>query len=415
MPTPPISSSLLNLESHRQQFPALENKTYFNYGGQGPMPQAALDAIQAGHLEIQRTGPFNAEIFGWINRQTDELRQALAGLLGTSTNTITLTENVSVGCNIALWGFDWQAGDHILITDCEHPSVLGTIQELQRRFHIEVTTCPIMDTLNHGDPVAVIAEHLQPKTRLVALSHLLWNTGQVLPLTEIVQACHTHRNHLDQPVRVLADAAQSVGSLPLDLEATGVDFYAFTGHKWLCGAAGLGGLYVSSEARSHLHPSFVGWRGLIKNSAGHPTGWQDSGEKYEVATSDYALYPALVSAIAVHDQWGTATERYQRICDLSRYLWQKLTDSPAIHCLRSAPPEAGIVSFQLQTAPENAPRLHAQLVSQLAQNGFMLRTILDPHCVRACVHYFTLESELDRLVDQLQAILETLETYSALK
>ncbi len=409
MPTPPTVPSESTLAAHRQQFPALANKTYFNYGGQGPMPQAALDAIQAGHLEIQRSGPFNASVFQWINQQTKNLQQALAALLDVAADTITLTENVSVGCNIALWGFDWQAGDHILITDCEHPSVLGTIQELQRRFGIEVTTCPIMDTLNHGDPVTVIAEHLQPKTRLVALSHLLWNTGQVLPLTEIVQVCHAYRNHLDQPVRVLADAAQSVGSLPLDLDTTGVDFYAFTGHKWLCGAAGLGGLYVSPEARSHLHPTFIGWRGLIKNSAGHPTGWKDSGEKYEVATSDYALYPALVSAIAVHDQWGNATERYQRICDLSRYLWQKLKAIPAIHCLREAPPEAGIVSFQLQTAPEHAPRLNAQLVSQLEQHGFMLRTILDPHCVRACVHYFTLESELDQLVDHIQAILETLE------
>lgn len=410
IPTSPTASSLSRLEAHRQQFPALETKAYFNYGGQGPMPQAALDAVQAGHLEIQRSGPFNAEVFGWINQQTDDLRQALAGLLGAATDAITLTENVSVGCNIALWGFDWQAGDHILTTDCEHPSVLGTIQELQRRFGIEVTTCPIMDTLNHGDPVAVIADHLQPRTQLVTLSHLLWNTGQVLPLTEIVQVCHAHQNHFGQPVRVLADAAQSVGSLPLNLEATGVDFYAFTGHKWLCGAAGLGGLYVSAEARSHLHPTYIGWRGLIKNAAGHPTGWKDSGEKYEVATSDYALYPALVSAIATHEQWGIATERYQRICDLSRYLWQKLMDIPAIHCLREAPPEAGIVSFQIRTAPDCAPRLHTQLVSQLEQKGFMLRTILDPNCVRACVHYFTLESELDQLAAHIQAILETLET-----
>ena len=407
MPTSPTAIS--NLTSHRQQFPALANKAYFNYGGQGPMPQSALDAIQAGHLEIQRSGPFNAEVFQWISQQTQTLRQALADLLGVSPETMTLTENVSVGCNIALWGFDWQAGDHILITDCEHPSVLGTIQELQRRFDLEVTTCPIMDTLNQGDPATVIADHLQSKTRLVALSHLLWNTGQVLPLTEIVRVCHQHQNYLGQPVRVLADAAQSVGSLPLDLDATGVDFYAFTGHKWLCSAAGLGGLYVSAEARSHLHPTYIGWRGLIKNSAGHPTGWKDSGEKYEVATSDYALYPALVSAIATHDQWGTATERYQRMCDLSRYLWQKLRQIPAIHCLREAAPAAGIVSFQVQTTPERAPGLHTQLVSQLEQNGFMLRTILDPNCVRACVHYFTLESELDQLVEQIQTIVATLE------
>jgi L-cysteine/cystine lyase len=184
--------------------------------------------------------------------------------------------------------------------------------------------------------------------------------------------------------------------MPLDLDADGVDFYAFTGHKWLCGPAGVGGLYVSAEARESLNPTFIGWRGITKDASGNPTGWQPDGSRYEVATSDYALYPALRAALAVHQQWGTATERFQRILSLSQRLWQRLAELPFITCLRTAPPESGLVSFQVGN---RTPHLHEQLVQTLEQQGFLLRTILDPTCVRACVHYFTSEAEVDQLVE----------------
>jgi L-cysteine/cystine lyase len=401
------SPDLALTQRHRQQFPGLENKVYFNFGGQGPMPQPALDALYQAQLEMQRTGPFTAATNRWIGQQMTELRQAMAVALGAAPDSITLTENVSMGCNIALWGFDWQAGDHLLLTDCEHPSVLGTVQELQRRFGIEVSTCPILETLNQGDPVAVIADHLQPRTRLVALSHLLWNTGQILPLKEIVQACHAQTAPDGQPVRVLADAAQSVGILPLHLDDTGVDFYAYTGHKWWCGPAGLGGLYVSPEAQPHLHPTYIGWRGIVQDEIGQPAEMKGGGAQFEVATSNYALYPALRAAIALHNAWGTDADRYQRISELSAYLWQQLSEISQIHCLSQTPPPAGLVSFQIKC--DRAPQVHKQLVQQLEANGFMLRTLLHPNCIRACVHYFTLESEIDQLIDQIKTLLNQMD------
>jgi L-cysteine/cystine lyase len=302
-----------------------------------------------------------------------------------------------VGCNIALWGIDWQAGDHLLLSDCEHPGIVAAAYEIRHRFGVEVTMCPLMDTLNQGDPVAVIQAHLRPTTRLVVLSHILWNTGQVLPLQAIAQVCQGHS--AKAPVRLLVDAAQSVGVLPLDLEDLGVDFYAFTGHKWWCGPAGIGGLYVRPEAMADLRPTFLGWRGVTKNALGHPTGYESDAKRYEVATSDYSLLGGLQAAIAVHHQWGPAAARYHRIRELSHYLWQQLNQISQLICLRTAPPEAGLVSFQLANGKHN------ELVRELEQQGFLLRTILDPSCIRACVHYFTLESEIDRLVELIRSLV----------
>jgi L-cysteine/cystine lyase len=78
----------------------------------------------------------------------------------------------------------------------------------------------------------------------------------------------------------------------------GIDFYAFTGHKWWCGPAGLGGLYVRPEAMEYLAPTFIGWRSITTDAAAHPTGWKPNGQRFEVATSNYPLLAGLRAAIA---------------------------------------------------------------------------------------------------------------------
>jgi L-cysteine/cystine lyase len=399
------SELLASLEQHRQQFPALANKAYFNYGGQGTMPQSAIASIQQAHDYMQQTGPFSGVANSWVGQEVRQMRAAIAHELGTSPETIALTEDVSVGCNIPLWGIDWQRGDHLLLSDCEHPGIIAAALEIQRRFGVEVSFCPLMATLNDGDPIAVISKNLRPTTRLVVISHILWNTGQVLPLAAIAQACRDFPTQ-NTPVRLLVDAAQSVGVLPLNLSELGVDFYAFTGHKWWCGPAGVGGLYVSPDALQSISPTFIGWRSIKKNAAGYPIGWLADARRFEVATSDYALYGGLRTAIALQNQWGTAEQRYRRICDLSHSLWQQLRAIPSITCLRTAPPEAGLVSFRVELSGKQGARNHESLVQQLEEQGFMLRTILDPDCIRACVHYLTLESEIDRLVAALNEIIQ---------
>lgn len=388
-------SAKRSLEQHRQQFAALDNKLYFNYGGQGPLPRSALEAIHQAYEYVQQVGPFSRQAIAWFTQEVAQTRGAIASELGVAPETITLTEAVSVGCNIALWGIDWQAGDHLLLSDCEHPGVVAAAQEIGRRFKVEVSTCPLLETLNTGDPAAVIAQHLRPRTRLVVISHILWNTGQVLPLAEIVAACRGYAAS-ERTLAILVDAAQSVGVLPLNLTDLDVDFYAFTGHKWWCGPEGLGGLYSRPEAIESLHPTFIGWRGITMDAEGHPTGWKSDGRKFEIATSAFPLCAGLRAAISLHQDWGTAAERYDKILSLSQLLWQHLAKIPTVQCLRSAPPEAGLISFQVEG------QAHRQLVEFLEAQQIMVRLILDPNCVRACVHYFTLESEVMQLVEAIK-------------
>ena len=114
-----------------------------------------------------------------------------------------------------------------------------------------------------------------------------------------------------------------------------------------------------------------------------------------MATSAYPEYEGLRAAIALHQSWGNKGDRYRRICELSEYLWSKLGAIDRISCLKSSPPEAGLVSFQVLGVE------HKQLVDSLEKQGFLLRTIADPDCIRACVHYLTLPEEIDRLLEAI--------------
>jgi L-cysteine/cystine lyase len=377
------------LAQHRQLFPALAHKSYFNFGGQGVLAQPTLDSIVEAFGYIQRQGPFGVRTNAWVSQVSQRARVAFASAIGVAAETISLTEDVTVGCNIALWGMDWQAGDHILLTDCEHPGVVAAIQEIQHRYGVITTTMPLLAAQTDQEILDLCLGHLQPRTKLVVLSHVLWNSGRVLPLVELTEKIKAAS--LEQEIRVLVDAAQSVGLLPLELSKSLVDFYAFTGHKWCCGPEGVGGLYVRPAAREALRPTFIGWRSLsYEATAGG--GLLTDGRQYEVATSAYPLYAGLAEAIDTQNQWGDQERRYQRICQLSGDLWQRLQALPHVQCLLSTPPASGLVSFRVEGVATGPT------VQKLEAENIYIRNLGYPDSLRACVHYLTEEEELDRLV-----------------
>ncbi|NCJ06707.1 aminotransferase class V-fold PLP-dependent enzyme [Synechococcales cyanobacterium C] len=386
---------MTELAAIRAQFPALAHKRYFNYGGQGPLPEPALEAIQTTYRHLQVTGPFSGQALDWVSQMVAQTRAAIAQELGAPPATFTLTDSVTSGCNIALWGLDWHPGDHLLLSDCEHPGVIATAQQLHRRLGVELSTCPILATLNQGDPIATVIEALQPRTRLVVLSHILWNTGQVLPLGELMVACRQHHPN----ILFLIDAAQSVGVLPLNLAQLGADFYAFTGHKWWCGPDGVGGLYVNPAILDQVQPTYIGWRGIETNASGQPTGWKPDSRRFEIATTAYPLYTGLKAALDLHPQGGTAAERYQRILQLSQQLWTGLATISGVTCLRTTPPESGLISFQI------AGWDCRQAVQHLEKRSFHLRVIAHPYCIRACTHYLTQPDEIMALIAAIQALV----------
>ena len=237
--------------------PALANKTYFNYGGQGPLPTPSLQAINASWQRIQELGPFTGAVWPFVEQETARVRQALAALCGVGPHRLALTENVTSGCVLPLWGLPWTTGDQLLISDCEHPGVVAACQELARREGLEIRWLPVLELCRTYDQsslaaavLASLEQALTARTRLVALSHLLWNSGSVMPITAVAERLKQHPN---QPW-LLVDAAQSMGSIPVEEAAAAADIYAFTGHKWCCGGSWRRGSLGAAARAGTTHP-----------------------------------------------------------------------------------------------------------------------------------------------------------------
>ncbi len=380
-----------SLNQVRSLYPALANKTYFNYGGQGVLSHQVLAQISENFAHIESLGSFSIAANNWITEETRLLKEAIATEFNTKPETIALTENTTHGCNIALWSFNWQQGDRLLISDCEHPSILAIAKALISRFGIEIDYFPVF--ANESDAVAIstIQKCLKPQTRMIMFSHVCWNTGQVLPLAEIVKVCHSHH------VLVAIDAAQSVGVLPLDLPSLEVDFYAFTGHKWWNGALGVGGLYINSKILETLEPTFAGWRSLVYNFP--EIKWRHDAQKFEVASSTYPLYGALRTAISEGNAFGIQRERYNRICELSKYLWEALQNIPNIICVKKEPPLCGLVSFEIANSS------HTQISQYLeTKHKILVRSIPHPDCLRVSLQYLSTEDDINLLLEILKTL-----------
>ena len=384
----------------RDLCPALANKTYFNFGGQGPLPSPSLEAITASWQRIQELGPFTSEVWPFISREVNSTRALLAGLCGVAPHRLALSENVTSGCVLPLWGLPFEPGDRLLISDCEHPGVVAACHELARRQQLEIDTLPVK-TIRGGREhqsdtdaavLAALDQHLQPNTRLVVLSHLLWNTGQLMPIAAVAAQLQHH----PQRPYLLVDAAQSMGQIPVADAASAADIYAFTGHKWACGPEGLGGVALSERVLAEANPTLIGWRSLqdeTRATVGDPDPFHHDSRRFEVATSCVPLLAGLRRSLDLLEQEGTAEQRLKRIQTLSRALWEGLSTLPGVTPLLNGPPPAGLVSFQLSSGP--AP---ATIVNQFGQQAVWIRHLEDPLCLRACTHICTTEEEIQTLI-----------------
>ncbi|QNI98187.1 aminotransferase class V-fold PLP-dependent enzyme [Synechococcus sp. RS9902] len=387
----------------RDLCPALQNKTYFNYGGQGPLPAPSLQAITASWARIQELGPFTADVWPYIATEVNSTRRLLAQCCGVPPHRLALTENVTSGCVLPLWGLPFAEGDRLLIGDCEHPGVVSACVELARRQNLAIDVLPVKHLRgdqNQCDSAVVeaIDQTLNPRTRLVVLSHLLWNTGQVMPIAAVSKQL---LQHPQQPF-LLVDAAQSFGQIPVEEAASAADIYAFTGHKWACGPEGLGGVALSERVLAEAAPTVIGWRSLRDESKADLSStdlFHHDSRRFEVATSCVPLMAGLRSSLKLLEQQGSAQQRWERIRTLSDSLWQALQKLEGVTPLLDVAPASGLVSFQITG---NVPPV--EHVKLLGAQGLWIRDLADPSCLRACTHITTTEDDINALVAAISAL-----------
>ena len=235
--------------------------------------------MHAAEEHALREGRGSRAQFDRILESREVLRADLAELVDVDVEHVALTASTTDGCNIVLAGLDLGEGDEVITTTDEHFGLLGPLHASKARV---VVVSPDADEI-----VAAVT----PRTRLLALSHVLWTTGQLLPVHEL-------RERTGLPM--LVDGAQSVGVIPVD--ARGLDFFTISGQKWLCGPEGTGALVVADpEALRVAHPSY------LSQAAHEPDGTfepRPGGRRFDPNLTPNALVAGLREALAALPEWG---------------------------------------------------------------------------------------------------------------
>jgi len=207
-----------------------------------PKPPSMLEAMARYQEEVGASagrGAYRRAVDA--SRVIFDARQAVADLFGVAdSRRIIFTLNCTEGLNIALRGWLGE-GDHVVTTSMEHNSVARPLNHLKAERAVDVTYVPCSGEgfLDPGD----VAAALTPRTRLVAVIHASNVCGAVNDVAAVGAICR------EREVPFLVDAAQSAGSVPIDVEAMNVDFLAFPGHKGLLGPLGTGALYVGPNVK----------------------------------------------------------------------------------------------------------------------------------------------------------------------
>jgi len=368
------------VDALRAQLPAVQTTGYFNTGSNGPIPivaYEAADAVARRELEQGRIVP------GAYTDNRDRNRRfaaMAAAIFGADGDEIALTHSATEGLGTALMGMTWNPGDEIITTFEEHPGLLLPLALLARRFGVVTRYADIGD--GSSGVVEALGSRITSRTRVIAVSHVLWSTGAVLPLREISELARQHE------VMVVVDGAQSAGQVPVDLHALNVDAYAMAGQKWLCGPEATGLLYVRRDSFADIAPTFARYGQF------EPSGYfipAQGAMRYEIGEFYSPAVAAQEAALRwLRDEVDLAWA-FDRIATLGAEFRRRLTSIDGVKVATPSEPMAGLVNFTIAgLSPQD-------VTSQLYERGYTIRYVETAPCTvsaRASIGWWNTEEEV---------------------
>jgi cysteine desulfurase/selenocysteine lyase len=390
----------LDVERLRAETPGCTNVLHFNNAG-ASLPPAPVVEAQIAHLRLE------SEIGGYeaadrAEAQIERPYGALAALLGAHPDEIAVVENATRAFDMAFYAFRFREGDRILCSEVEYASNYLAFLQVARRTGALVE--PVPSESDGSISVAALRAALarDDRARLVALTHVPTNGGLVNPAAEVGRACR------EAGVPFLLDACQSVGQMPVDVDVLGCDVLSATARKFLRGPRAVGFLYVRREVLDRLEPPFVDLHSATW-TARDRFEWRKDARRFENwegnAASKIGLGVAVDYALAV----GLPAIR-ARLVALAARLRSELRSVPGVTVRDLGPELCAIVTFEV------ANHLPDEVRDTLRARGInvsvttLSSTRLDMEArgleamVRASVHYYNTEAEVDRFVTELRAL-----------
>ena len=379
-----------DLQRARQDTPGCENVLHFNNAGASLMPRPVLDATIS-HLQLEAQIGGNEAVErsqGRIERVYD----AAAALIGCSRDEIAIIENATRAWDMAFYSIPFSPGDRILTAVAEYASNYIAFLQIARKTGATIEVIPNDE---HGQiSVEALRKALDERVKLIAITHVPTNGGLVNPVAEVGKVARK------AGILYLVDACQSIGQMPIDVNAIGCDMLSATGRKYLRGPRGTGFLYVRQSVLEQLEPPFLDL---------HAAEWVardryemlPNARRFENWETNYAGKIGLGVAIDYALQWDLNT-LWRRIKTLAYNLRARLSTLPGVIVHDRGVTQCGIVTFSVDGKdPEEIKR---RLVDQHINVSVSIQssTRLDMEerglssLVRASVHYYNSEEEVER-------------------
>ncbi|WP_340020629.1 aminotransferase class V-fold PLP-dependent enzyme [Paenibacillus sp. FSL K6-1096] len=364
-------------------------------------PEVAAAMMEALQQSGANAGRGNHSLAIGTGRVLVRARALLADLFGVANaQDIAFTHNTTMGLNMAIKG-TLQRGDHVISTMTEHNSVRRPLEYLRRTIGIEVDYVQVnqQGQLNLQE----LKNLMRPNTRMVICNHSSNLLGSILPVGEIGDIAKSHG------AVFLVDAAQSAGSLPIDVAAMNIDLLAFPGHKGLLGPQGTGGLYISPHL--DLEPLMHGGTGSQSENSDQPNVRPD---RYEAGTQNAVGIAGLMAGVKAVKALGIG-QIHRQEWELTQLLIEGLSAIPSIRILgpEAGAPRSGIVAFvaEGQDSANIAHRLDREY--QIAVRAGMHCTplahqavdTLNSGAVRASVGVSSTEEDVHKLLYAMQDML----------
>ncbi len=371
----------MNLDQIRAAFPILQRRNYLNSCSLGALSTRAEERLQD-FLNRWHDMGASAWYEHWWGLLA-ELRRRAAGFFAASDGTVALMPSTSACLAVISESLDWSKRNRIVTTELDFPTLL-----YQWKVRPEVE----MVVLESPDGVGVDPQQFEDavneRTLAIATSHVFFTTGAILDLESIANIAHRAGAYC------LIDGYQGAGQVPVDLPATGVDFYTAGPLKWLCGGPGLAYLYVREDLITGLEPRITSWFATEDQFRFNPGEFRyhRDARRFELGTPALATVHTALGGQDIVDDVGIEAIRARNAA---------LTERLIEGCLATgfSPRVAGSPETRSAIVPVRHPA-PVDAVKQLADQGIIVDS--RPGVVRASPHFYNTFDEMDAFVEALR-------------
>jgi selenocysteine lyase/cysteine desulfurase len=388
---------LIDVAALRRDTPGTAHVVHLNNAGAALMPTAVTDAIHS-YIEYETlNGAYEARTAH--ASEIAAVYTSIASLVNSDRSEIAIMDSATRAWDMVLYSLPHKQGDRILTTTSEYGSNWAAYMQLEQRFGIVTVVVP--DAESGEIDVEALEAMIDERTSLITLNHMPTNGGVVNPAAAVGAVA------VRNGVPYLLDACQTVGQMPIDVDAIGCDFMTATSRKFLRGPRGLGFAYVARSSLDLLDPVFVdNFSAAVTDEAFE---FLDGAARLETWEKSYANMVGLGAAVD-HALATGLDDIWSRIRDLAAYARSGLTGIEGVSVVDKGTEKGGIVSFVIDgigaSAVQVALARKAINVSYSTINSAPvdMRSRHLNDVVRASFHAYNTEGEIDLLTDAVEAL-----------